>query len=283
MAGAGMMTDPGAIRTCSLSGLATMRGKEAELLQIRAAMLANIAEADAVTNQADLARTIIFGLQLTKASCDAVLGIVGALAEGPAKGVATVYFGVSPMAEIAGKTIGGQRVGGAEVAKASTAGLNAAVQMSSAGADIKAVVDLKRVQSDLIIDAVNSDFDALKKDIYSYGEKLGKFTLSALEKKSVAKVYEVAKQLSKAAMTYAAAYEDFRASDMTEAMEGAKRTFRVRQAMVERQLIVLQHAISQCEGELARDGILEIDPFRQNAMDRLRSFRPSFPTIGPAR
>lgn len=282
MAGSGMITDQKSIQTCSLSGLATMRGKEVELLQIRAAMIANSKEADAATDYADLMRTALFGLQLTKAACDAVLGIVGALAEGPAKGIAQGYSIASPLAEAGGKFIAGAPAGDS-LRKGFDAAAKVGLKNSKLDSGIRDVVELKKIQSDIVVDAVTSDYQRLRADLYAYGEKLAKMTAEAVKNKTVGKVLDVGKTLYKAATAYMSAYDEYKDNDMSRAMDGAKKTFRTYQASIERRLIVLQHEISECEGALVKQGALKIDAFTSSAADSLRNFRPSFPTIGPAR
>lgn len=283
MAGSGMVTDNQTMRTCNLAGLATMKGKETDLLKIRAAMIANIREADGATTYADVMRTALLGLQLTKATCDAALGIAGAVAEGPLKAIATVYAGATPMAEFAGKSMASGTFNKADAIKAANKSALAAVKMSKISNDMKDVVELKSIQTDIVVDAVNSDFDKIKRDMIALGEKMVKMSLNAIKQKSVSKIYDVTKQVYKAGQAYLTAYEEYRSNDMSGAMEGAKRTFRIYQGMIERQLLVLQREVGECETALYKQGVLSGDYFKPKAEDHLKRFTPSFPTIGPAR
>lgn len=241
-----VVSDPRLAQTCSLAGLATMKDRWITLNHIAKAMDINIREAEGAENQADIVRFILFGLRLTKASCDAVVDILGT-AVPAGEGVKTAYSGVKPFAEEFGKfTVGESSAGG--WTKAANAGAMAVAQ-SAAGSSYTDLIKLQKIKSDLVIDAANQDIEAVIKDLGEYSLKVTTMSLKLVGKKTWGKVVDIGKALVKAGKEYATSYQEFRENDMD--LEGAKRVFRTRQKNVQLALTALEAAILDCEFQLA--------------------------------
>ena len=247
MSSAGMITDQHAAGVCSLAGLATMKSRWITLDQINKAMELNIREAEGAENEADIVRTILFGLRLTKASCDAMIDVLGTVTGPAGEAISTAYSGASPLAEEVGKFTAGQS-SAAGWAKAGNAAAMAAAK-HAAGDNYGDLIELQKIKSDLLIDAANKDVDEVLKDLGEYSLKLTGMTLKFVGKKTWARVLDIGKTLVKAGREYASSYREFRDNDLN--LESAKRLFRARQKSVQQALTALETAIANCELELA--------------------------------
>lgn len=238
-----------------MAGIAIMRGQLVELKRINLALQENMREADAADTEAEIARTILFGLKVTKASCDAFIAILGEVTGPKGKAISAGYSGLQPTAELVGKLSAGAPVRGGDFVKALAAGGNAANKILNPKGQLNDVIELKKIQTDLLVDAINSDYDKLKKDMMNYGSKLGQMALNAAQQQTYGTVLRVGTKLIQTGQDYLKAYDEFKANDMSATFLAAKKTFELRQRQVQQSITALEQAIASCEKQLGSRGM----------------------------
>ena len=250
MTSAGAIYDMQSFQRCTLSGLSTMKGKLVKLQELRRGFETSVREVDAARNQMEVASALLFGLKLVKASCDAVISIGGELGGPQLKALSAGYEGLNPFAENAGKLAAGQRVGAGDWVKAATSGANAVAGRFTNGA-ITDVIELQKIKSDIVVDAVNGDVESVLKGVFV--DYLGKITTMSLQyvgRETAAKYVNVGKEIAETGYAMAKAYEEFRQNSDTSSFEGNKRFFQSQLFKVQRQIDTLQLLIARCEAEL---------------------------------
>jgi hypothetical protein len=287
MAASGFLDDRKSVQACSLAGVATMKGKIVTLIGLQGMIQQQINEAGEARSHGELIRWALFGLRVTKASCDATISIVaevmGAVpvVGGKVKAISAVYSGATPMAENLGKVIAGQQVGAGGWIKAGTAGARAAMKTTMPEGTMRDLVELQTFKSDIVVDAFSQDEHGLLKDVYKYNEKVGLMAAKAAGWKTGAKVYNVGKQVVTVGKAYADAYSELKSNDQSAMWKGTMRNLRLTLSRLDGQILVLRQRVTTCEAELAAKGRLSqrIEP-----VDYLmRSWQPSGPTLRQGR
>lgn len=251
MASAGAIYDPQSFQRCTLSGLSTMKGRLVKLGELKRGLETSMREVDGARTQMEVASAVLFGLKLVKASCDAFIGIGGELGGRPLKVVSGVYKAATPFAENTGKLIGGQRVGAGDWVKAATGGISAATGIVKGG-PIADLVELKKIQSDIIVDAVNGDTKSVLKGVFV--DYLGKVTTMSFEylgREATAKYVNVGREIAETGYKLAEAYEEYRGNSDTTMYDGSKRLFQSQLFKAQRQIDNLQSWVTSCEAQLS--------------------------------
>lgn len=252
----GFITDQQAAQTCSLAGLATMKGKMVKLQQLQAALVQHMREAEEAKDHSNVVRYALFGLRIVKASCDAAIGITGAALEGPFGKLSAAYSGATPFAENIGKTIAGEKVGAAGWVKAANSAGSAMLEKSGLDGVAKGAAELQFIKSDIVVDAFAQNEEDLLKDTARYAEKIALISAEALKKKGLVKFYSISKEVVLVADSYASAYKELKSNDMSATLDASVRGFKLSLARLDRQLVLLGAEISRCDAQLRAQGAL---------------------------
>jgi hypothetical protein len=287
MAGSGFIGDTKAVQACSLKGVATIKGKIVKLMSLQGMVRQQINDAGEARSHGELIRWALFGLRVTKASCDATISIVAEVVGevpvvgGKVKAISAIYSGATPMAENLGKAMAGQPIGAGGWIKAGTAGARAAINTTMPEGAMRDVVELQTFKSDIVVDAFSQDEQGLLKDVYSYNEKVALMGASAAGWKAAAKVYNVGKEVVTVGKAYADAYSELKANDQSAMWDGTIRNLRLTLSRLDGQILVLRRQVTACEAELMAKGSLSQ---RISPVDRLiQGWQPSGPTMRPGR
>ena len=262
---AGAIYDEQARQSCSLAGITLMKGKITRLQQLQRSIEANWREAEQARSSAELNNAILLSLKLVKASCDAFIGIAGSMAGPKGEVIDKIYGAADPFATIAGKMIAGDKVNGSEWAKAANTGVSSA--LGAKFDKFSDVIDLQKVKTDLVVDAIAQDEKSLLEDMQNYGTKVAEMTAKHADSvresaaraagKTVAKAawgrfVAVGKNLITAGQKFATAYEEWKQDDMNATLEGIKRQAKAHHLRVQQQIDALTQAIGDCELSLAK-------------------------------
>ncbi len=76
----GQMQNPVAQRVCSAAGIATIKGKMTSLLDLRRSLIIAIADAEKAESDAKFWDAALLAAQLTKGTCDGIIGVLGEIA-----------------------------------------------------------------------------------------------------------------------------------------------------------------------------------------------------------
>lgn len=240
------------LQSCSADNIRIMRGQVIRLQGIRAMIWGNIREAERSKNSASLVNHVLFGLQMTKATCDVVLGVAGEVLPGAA-GVSTVYSGITPNAENLGKFVAGQNVGGADLAKGGVAGVNAVIkQRLGVDSPLADFADLNKVKADIVINATALDEKALVASLIDYGVVLGSWTVKAAGKAALGKAIKTVDEVRKAGLAYHAAYKEWRDSDMDATFDAGIKMAHQQLMKVTNQIETLESQLALCGGEMPK-------------------------------
>ncbi|QDH35025.1 hypothetical protein [Porphyrobacter sp. YT40] len=244
------------LQSCTVDNIRIMRGQVIRLQGIRAMIWANIREAERAKTSAALVNSVLFGLQMVKATCDVVIGVAGEWLP-VATGVSTVYSGITPNAENVGKLASGQDIGWADFGKGGVAGLNAIVkQRLGVDSPLADFADLNKVKADIVINATAMDEQALVSSLVDYGVVLSSWAAKEAGRQSLGRAIKSVDEARKASLAYHAAYKEWRDGDM----DG---TFDAGIKMANQQLITITNKIQTLESHLSMCG------------DEMPKFQPS--------
>lgn len=243
------LTEPRAVQTCSLAGIDIMKGRLLRLENLGRAIRLNVADIDAASTRAELIRSGLLGLQLIKASCDAVMSIAGEFPQ--FKAVSAGHSALTPSADMLGKGIVARKIAAGDFIRATGAGASAAAGGSVRSGAAKDVIELKKLQTDLVVDAASQVYEALVQDLAGYGAKLTTMTLVYARRGSVARFVAIGKAMIDGGLAFAKAYKEFRDDDVASALAGAKKSLFAQEADVRRRIEQLKGAITACELELS--------------------------------
>ena len=243
--------DKHAAATCSKAGVATMRGRLMKLDQLEKALQLNIDEAKSAATWAEVGRYALFAVQIVKAACDATVTILGETTGPVGKLYATIYAGVDPSAKAVGKTLAGQSVGAAGWTQAGLGMVNAVAAKTVSSSDVQDVIKLKTIQTDLIVAAVNSDGERLKKDLVDHGVKLSTMAAKVAGRKALGQALTNGKQLVASGQDMLKAHGEFAKGGAAGGIEAATKTSLALQIKLRQSIASLMAAIESCELELA--------------------------------
>lgn len=251
-----VITNPNANRVCNLSGLNVARKKRLTFRALKTFVEQSLKEAEAENRRAQFIDSALLVLKSTKATCDAFIGLAADLAsfagvEKPAKLVKTSYGVTSVIAETAAtEQAGGDpdyAMAAAKLVKEASGFADAPVTeylVSSAG-----------IKSQLVISAVNSDVNEVKKSSVDYGIELSKFGLESSGNAGAGKAAKLA-SIAKTSFDYHEALgkafdEALKAKEETAGrFAAAKSMFLTQARRLQGKLNELDQFIQSCEAEL---------------------------------
>ncbi len=243
-------------QTCSVNNINMMRGQVLKLSSLRAMLHANIRDAESAKSSASLMNNLLFGLQVTKATCDVVIGVVGEAFGNRIPQVAaisSIYSAVQPSAELGGKMIAGSQVTGADIGTAAVAGLHHGVK-SRLGleGDMGSFADYTKAKADIMVNAAAMDEKALVDSLINYGVVLTSWTFEAAGKQSVGKAIKITDELRKAGLAYNSAFNDWKKGDMDATFDSGIAISRRQLSKIAAQISELESTLIACGAELQR-------------------------------
>jgi hypothetical protein len=197
-----------AAQVCSLANIQVTRQKVVTLTQLRSALQISLRQLEQERQHRNLVDKLYLAARLTKATCDAFLGIAVDMSEmlmpreglgnkaSPEAMVNAAYGAASAFADAGGRYFSGQKV---DFAKTTGAALKSASSVMPMGKEMpKSAVDFLRdssgIHADLFVSVVNGDKHGVVNNSIDYAVAVAKLNLSALGRDKYAAFLGIAKK-----------------------------------------------------------------------------------------
>lgn len=252
----GFVADPEKFGACGLAEMPAMRDK---LLTFRSLANGLRNELAAMESEGDWARFYnhaLFAIQITKAACDVFMAVATELAPSPVgKAIGKGYGYAADSAGAVTKSMIGQSAGADYLKIGIKGAVEAATKVGKAGQAMQFGSQMLAGNSVLIVDAVNSDADAVIGDLIAKKGEIATFVGEAMEASAKQKTWLAGGvALANAAWAAATAFRDYKKAkqDTTDQFAGMQKTLRNQLAIIEGKIAELEKALADCNAERAR-------------------------------
>ena len=156
------ITDPGALQVCTLAGVQNARGRRIKLMKVRDLAQQALQESRSAQGQMQTVRAALLILRTIKIGCDAFISIASEFAGPEGEVISGVYSGATVLGEQGGRAMSGQKV---DWGKTAVGVVKAGSAVVVDDKTVSAVVDMKTIEADLVIEAYNGRTDDVIKGI----------------------------------------------------------------------------------------------------------------------
>lgn len=175
---ANFIQDKDMAQTCSLAGIATMKGKATELRSLAKLVADQIREVDKEKDFAGLINKALLVSKVVKATADAFIDLASTVTGPQGDKVSAGYSALSQFGSGASKMANGQSGGLAEMAKGGVSAIGLGKPAETTGLE-DCLAEFSKNTTNNVIDGLNSDPDSIKGNLRNTGAACGAAAVEA--------------------------------------------------------------------------------------------------------
>lgn len=263
------MTNPRAVRMCTVAGIKNASDQMSSLEEVRRMLVQLIDDTKTTKSRAKLAEHVLFGLKITKIVCDTAVNILANFTGPVGKVIAVGYGGASTLAGEASTAVAGGHVNKGKVvagivktgaAMAGKKGLGHIKLLHGkaykASEELMEAGDLQGIKVETIAGIMEGDEHDTVKGFSDFTFKVAGMSTDYLKKETASKVVGTVGSLVSAGTEFHKFYEENKkdtkeAADTQDALEGSIRTLMRQLENINAKIQSLQAQIDECSAESA--------------------------------
>lgn len=254
------VSDPRAIRVCSAAGINIVKARIEEFNKLADGLQHTQGEIMRSQDKKNLIDSSLLALKWTKAACDGIIEIFGALGGPEGKVIAGSYKVGAAVADSGGRAAAGQRVEyvktasdiGTGLLKTKTGGRNVSDDVKM----LDKTSGVMTINGKLVQGAMNNnESDVKKAAFFDLSVEIGHMVLEGLKKETGGKIVEVGKTIADSGIEMATAFEEYREEQKNneEAIKGMKATMSNQIQRLERKIRNLTALVESCRPDSAEE------------------------------